>query len=186
MKKILCFLFLFFPFIGFAGEASHYKKMLKKYTRHGEDFNIQTMAANLVIDGLYLSDEFREAYAKRFAEIYRLNSNDTRLKVNEEIEKSKKGTQFLLSVFTYDKKWNELETDQSIWKLRLEFEGKSYTPLQVEKLKITPADTTFYPFLTPWSKLYLVTFDKNISLSDQSSFEMALFGVKGNRTLVWK
>ncbi len=186
LKLLFTFLILFFTRSLFADDFLSFKQALKKYHRHGEAFSFETFHDNLAWDVVYRSLEFREAVSRKYAKDYRLSEEDLKSKLWEDGQEAAKGPEFIVVFYAYNKKWNDLEEKDSIWKMRLAGDGRSFDPVNIVKMKPTPLDQSFYPFMAPWTKTYSVLFPKEAYLALEGDFSLSLFGVKGKDTLRWK
>lgn len=166
-----------------AEEPLSFREALKKYHRHGEYFSAQSMHANIVWDAVYRSEEFREAQAKKYAQWYHLTDAELQSRLWEEREEARRGAQFIVVLYTYSPKWNDLDAQDSIWRLRLEMGSESYEPVSISKMKPSPLDLTYYPYGAPWSKMYSVWFAPEILASGVRDFRLTLYGAKGQQTL---
>lgn len=181
---VLISLFCFVS-IGFAVDPLSFKQALKKYHRHGEFFNRQNLHANIFWDVVYKDKEFREAMSRVYAEKYQLSESELQSRIWNEYQEAERGPEFVVILYTYDKKWNDLDSRESIWRLRLEREDQEYTPVSVVKVKPTPTDETFYPFSAPWTQMYVVLFPKGSLSGSPQNFKLTLYGLKGQNTLTW-
>lgn len=188
IKKILSFLFLisFFSIPLSATEPLSFKKALKKYHRHGENFNPSTFHDNITWDAIYKSSQFREAATYKIAKDYRISDDELKSKLWDEEQEAAKGPEFILLVYTYSKTWNDLDSKESVWKLRLEGSGKQFDPESITPFKPTPLQTSLYPYIDPWTKCYSVLFPKEAYSILDGDFSLGIFGVKGKSTLRWK
>src|SRR5262245_56396245 len=187
MKKIffLLALLLLFPTGSRADDDLSFGQALKKYHRHGEFFNSQNLHASIVWDVVYKSDEFREAMARRYAKAYRLTEAELNARIAQEKEEARRGPEFMVVLYTYDRKWNDLAKPDTIWRVRLETGNESYEPVKVTEIKPTPLDQTFYPFMETWTHAYTVLFPSGSLSTDRQDFRLAIFGIKGHETLSW-
>ena len=182
--SILCL--LLFSSLLFASEPLSFKKALKKYHRHGESFSFSTLFDNITWDVVYKSPEFREAATRKLAKDYRWTEDELKTKLWDEDHEAAKGPEFIAMVYTYHKTWNDLDVKDSIWKLRLEGDGKQFEAVSIVKIKPTPIDTSLYPFVDPWTKAYSVVFPQEAYSILDGNFSLSVFGVKGKNTLRWK
>jgi hypothetical protein len=178
-------LLLLFPAGGRADDDLSFRAALKKYHRHGEFFNNQNLHASIVWDVVYKSGEFREALARRYAKAYRLTDQELSARLLEEKEEARLGPEFMVILYTYDRKWNDLDKEDTIWRIRLAAGNESFEPVRITKLKPTPLDQTFYPFMETWTHAYLVLFPPGSLADDLQTFQLSLFGIKGHQTLTW-
>lgn len=187
MRKIFFILSLvFFAIPLFASEPLSFKKALQKYHRQGQNFNPSTFHDNISWHVIYKSSEFREAVAYKYAKDYRLSEEELKSRLWDEAQETAKGPEFILIVYTYSKSWNDLDSKESVWKLRLEGNNKQFDPLSITSFKPTPLETSMYPYMDPWTKAYSAIFPKEAESILAGDFSLSVFGVKGKSTLKWK
>lgn len=186
MKKIiLTCLIALLAFPVFADDAPSYKKALKKFHRHGEQFNFSTFHDNITWDVIYKSAEFREAMAYKYAKDYRLNDAELQSRLADEQRAALKGPEFIVLFYTYGKTWNDLAAVDSVWKIRLEGDGKQFDPIGIQEFKPTAIDTVMYPYYDPWIKSYSVLFSPEAYSILEGKFSLSVFGARGKNTLRW-
>lgn len=98
----------------------------------------------------YLSQEFRNALGARYQRLF-----DERQPILEETG-NKLG--FFVSLYTMNKDVNDL-TDQDLWNVILEENGQAKKPVVIKKLSKKERWAPFFPYITPWSKEYLILFE---------------------------
>ena len=188
MRKLFVFILLMVSVtpkvFGASEEGLKYKDALKKYHRHGEFFNAKNLHAHIVWDVVYKSPEFRESAARTYAKYYRLTEAELDALLQRERLEAEKGEEFIVVLYTYDRKWNDLEKEDSIWRIRAEVGSQAHEPMSIQKVKPTPIERFMYPYMRPWTTMYSVRFPRGILGPD--AFALDLFGVLGHQDLKWE
>jgi hypothetical protein len=69
------------------------------------------------------------------------------------------GWEFHLALYTPKRQWNDLESEESLWKARLAGAGGAdVSPLRVEMLEKTDKSPVQYPYVTKWTREYRLVF----------------------------
>ena len=139
-----------------------YNKIQKKWTRTGTLH--QGVSQILSVSGVLKSWDFRQAYLALVGESYALS-----LAEREQLERQERGAsdtyhELFVSVAMERKRWQDLEQQQSLWKLVLVNDrGEELRPATVERVKrLTPEIVRFYPFHTRFHQAYIVRFKKEL------------------------
>ena len=102
---------------------------------------------------------------------------------------------FLLAAYMPNKKLNDFNKKDSIWKIYLTVgKGGLITPLEIRKIKKVDAVTThFFPYITPWKSVYLVRFSaispaagKAVIDGDAENIKLIITSVLGSAEMVWE
>jgi len=102
-------------------------------------------------------------------------------------EMEEKELEFLAGIYTGDDKWNDLNENDSIWKVRLRMaDGSKTAPGKIEKLNVKDMpDSRLFPFITPWKMLYKITFEKTEEISQLKSYDVGIYSFLGNAEFSW-
>jgi len=106
--------------------------------------------------------EFRQAYIERYAELYKL-SRDQRDELQAgQLEAIRRGYELHLSVQMSDRRWNDLERDNSPWRVTLvDGAGDTLDPSDIDAPRLPVLyESEFFPNKTPFTRTYVVRFDK--------------------------
>lgn len=96
--------------------------------------------------------------------------------------------EFLAGFYTGEKKWNDFDSDSSIWKIRLVADdGSLVAPARIEKLDLKKMPDSYnFTFLTPWRSPYRIIFAKTENLSRLKNPELELQSILGEARFIWK
>lgn len=173
-------------------DDSDYYDILSKWSRSDKLF--KRLDARLHINATLKSTEFRRAYVEEYAHRYRFDDDKKAVLLKNELESYNAYNEFFISTYTPRDNWNDFAKKDSIWQLYLQDgEGRRAEPAEIEELD--PKDVLlneFFPYIDPWSKVYLVRFPRfdtngTIPIGDRESAELTLVivGIKAKGALVW-
>lgn len=170
-----------------------YFDTLSLWTR--EDRIIDGMDAKLHIFATYRSLEFRRTYVVEYANRYKLDEDSLEALLRTEASSSERFNEFIVSAYTPMRTWNDFDSEDSIWKLYLEYDGgKRLEPLEIEKLDSDSAIIEeLFPYHGPWSMAYVVRFprygaegDEQVPGPDTRLLKLVVAGVFGGCELEWE
>jgi len=173
-------------------QGSNYKAVVMKWT--SEACIYRGLALELMSSVTFKSPEFREAYANEYARTYKLSREEKEKFIRDQKEASLIYNDFIMAAYVPDKKWNDFNKKDSIWKIYLNAgNGKKIKPLEIRKIKKINAELThFFPYINTWQSIYLVRFpvklpgtDKKIIDDTWSNIKMVITGVLGTTEMVW-
>ena len=172
-------------------KSSDYEKVLARWTRSGRIFD--HFDTNLKVWATYFSWDFTSAYAVRYARMFRLpNAEALALKRKLMADKSKVN-EFYLAVTTQELRWNDLDQEDSIWKLRLITDrGATVAPTNIERIvPVKAVHRALFPYTKTFYYAYVVRFPMTASghkvmVPSLRWFGLRFSGPKGTLTLQWK
>ena len=165
--------------------SSDYRAILARWTRKGSIH--RGLKTELLIAATYKVEEFRRAYTEEYARVYMLTSAQNATMMDDQIEAAEDYDDFLVSIYTEEKEWDDFSERDSLWKIYLIKDGQlRIEPLEIRKVKKSRAlSETFYPFISPWSSIYLFRFKKKDLPQPSKSVELVLTSAPGSATLRW-
>lgn len=170
-----------------------YKASFKKWTRKSDVYN--RFVTVMLVRATYFNASFRYAYVMEYAKYYMLNKEAFKKMLKKSYSKLNNYIKFFVSVYTPNKKYNDLDSNRSIWMVYLvNSEGDIALPL-----KLKPAGQkriflkTFFPYVTEWSRQYIIKFPKyfrektrELMISpDTKWIKLIITGVSGRAELRW-
>ncbi|MFQ5329757.1 MAG: hypothetical protein ACE5D4_07200 [Thermodesulfobacteriota bacterium] len=170
-----------------------YAKVIVKWTSEGSVY--RGIESRLILHATYRGLEFREAYAREYGERYRLDGYRIEKLVEQERKEHERADEFFLAVSTPDEGWNDLERDDSIWRLYLKSNsGERVEPVAIRRVdEESPLFREFYPKLDQWSRGYIVSFPKYSATGerplindDTSRFTLIITGLLGHTEIEWQ
>lgn len=142
----------------------------------------------LIADILWYKPKLKRKHLIELREEGRITEDEKMNMLAEIDEKDAAEIEFLAGFYTGEKKWNDFDSDASIWKIRLEADdGSLVAPVKIEKLDLKEMpDSDNFPFLTTWKSPYRITFAKAENLSRLKSHKIELHSILGEAEFVWK
>ena len=91
------------------------------------------------------------------------------------------------SIYTPEKKWDDFSEKDSLWKVYLIRDGRfRIEPYEIRKIKKNRTlSESFYPFISPWSSIYIFRFKKKDKPQPSKSVELVLTSSPGSTKLTW-
>jgi len=142
----------------------------------------------LIADILWYKPELKRKRLIELSEKGRI-TEDEKMKMLAEIDKKEAAEiEFLAGFYTGEKKWNDFDSDSSIWKIRLEADdGTLVAPAGIEKLDLKKMPDSYnFTFLTPWKSAYRIIFAKTENLSRLKSHKIGLQSILGEAEFIWE
>lgn len=140
----------------------------------------------LIADVLYYDQRIKQdfiqtALIKEWIDAEQAQKMLAESKVNEQKE-----VEFIAGVYTGDKRWNDFEKENSIWKVALRTpDGRWITPASIEKLKLDKMkDSHIFPFLNEWKFIYRITFPKG-ELAGAADYTLRFTSMVGEAAFSW-
>jgi hypothetical protein len=171
--------------------SKDYVDQLKKWTRHAHLRNDFDQA--LDVDATLRAPEFREAFAAKYIEIYRIGTENQAHTRGEIISDGADTYEFHIETATHDYALNDLTSAKTVWRLTLvDDQGHEVQPSKVTGLKERRAlDEQFYPYASIFSRGWTVRFPRTrldgspMVGSDTKALSLRFAGPQGSVDLVW-
>lgn len=157
----------------------------RKYVRTAKIY--RNMDTILIADILWHNPDVKRLHVKRMAKQGRIDAVDEKRMLLNIGETEKKELEFLAGIYTGEDKWNDFHKNDSIWKIRLIMaDGSKTAPSKIEKLTVkNMPDSHLFAFITPWKKLYRITFEKTEALLQLQNYDMEIYSFLGNAEFSW-
>ena len=141
-----------------AADQSDYSQALKTWTRSGSIY--RKFGTELLVTATYQSLPFREAYVSAYARAEQSTQEQKEALWQRQLAEARESHEFLVAAFVPESEATDLTNPASGWRLYLETgRGERVSPQDIRRIrKITPSITGFYPYVTPWARLYKVRF----------------------------
>lgn len=142
----------------------------------------------LEVTGTYKSAPFRRAYAEKFARDFQLSPQATAKMLSDEKAMAEKNIEFILAVSAPDEKKDNLKAGDSAWRIFLASESMGQIkPFEIRLVKKRTARLEeFYPYISPWAKVYLVRFLAPPHPPLSEPLDLVLTGVLGSARLTFQ
>ncbi|MDL1967257.1 MAG: hypothetical protein LWW97_01580 [Deltaproteobacteria bacterium] len=173
-------------------QGSAYKAVLMKWTNEARIY--RGLDLELMTSATFKSPEFREAYANEYVRTYNLSGEEKEKLIKDQKQASLIYNDFIMSAYVPDKKWNDFNKKDSIWKIYLNAGNETkIIPIEIRKIKkIDAVLTHFFPYINTWESIYFVRFpvkvrgtDKNIIDDTCSNIKIIITSVLGTTEMVW-
>lgn len=174
--------------------ARAYRRILSRWTRHEVITIIEDFNTTARIYATLHAPEFNAAYAAKRRQMFRLTDREVDQLRSKLAETWKSSYPFVLALATHKRDWNDLESDDSHWRLHLlNDHGETVTPNSVERHKrVTDIDKDLFPFVDHFYQLYLVRFPKALpngtplTNSQTKQLTLQVSGPLGRTELKWQ
>lgn len=165
--------------------SPHYRAVFEKWTRKGSIY--KGLKTELLVASTYKTKEFRRAYTEEYCKIYSLTPHQSKMMMDDQMQAADDYNDFLVSLCAQETQWDDFSERNSLWNVFLLRDGYfREKPFEVRKVKEKrPLYKSFYPFISPWSSVYVFRFKKTDKLKASKSLELVLAGVPGSLRLKW-
>ncbi len=163
-----------------------YKSALRKATRKADIYN--KLNTVMFIRATYFNKSFVHAYEKEYYNYYMKKPAGLKENLSKYIT-------LFVSIYTPEKSYNNLDSNRSIWMVYLtNDEGESVMPVSIKpSQKKRVFLKKFFPYVTDWSKQYIMKFPKYYDKKENKLFlnprvkwiKLIITGVNGKAVLKW-
>lgn len=137
--------------------AADYAEVLATWTRTDEIY--QGLNNKLFVHATFHTPEFRRAFAEAWPDVYGHGGQITRRELVELTGDVEAHHNFFVAVYTPESKWNDLQKEDSIWRLTMTGDGDATVgAAEIIAVKVDENLRVIYPYLTRYDKAYLVRF----------------------------
>ncbi|MEE2902921.1 MAG: hypothetical protein VYC39_11355 [Myxococcota bacterium] len=170
-------------------KASDYEKVLEDWTR--EDRLYDGLESKLFVHATFHSPEFRKTFLLRHPDVYGRGSETAR-RLALTLPDAGEDIEFFFSAFTTDIRWNDFDQVDSIWRVELKSNHSESVDGEVTRVKTTANLRAIYPFITDFSRTYVVRFPrtdasgKPVLASSSEEIELHFRSALGGAKLMWK
>ncbi len=113
------------------------------------------------MDIIRLSRQVRQAYVDEYAGTYMLSKAAKQAMLEEQKAQAKQWDAFFLIVYTSPRTYSSLNSDDPLWKLYLESDGKTLSPSSLSRMESQrELMKGFFPEINSWDEVYLVKFPR--------------------------
>jgi len=185
-------LVLFMLCVGCAGlkeavapKATAYTLMVKPWHRYGllKEDPTSILAS---VDAVFLSCQLQKSMVEYQKEAGTLTEIEAEEKLKEVSRNCRAHYTFLVALYTKKSSWNNLSDDNPFFRVFLEAEGTRRPPESVKEVKLKDDEiSTFYPFVEPWMKVYLVKFGR-AGLENAKEITLEFASLLGRIDLTWR
>lgn len=171
-----------------------YDAILEKWTRDQTVTDFAKLDSYLSVTATYHSWDYRWAYAIRYARDHRLTMAERGEFMDKSFAELDASHVFYVATEAEFKKWADMTETDPAWVIRLvDDQGNETPPTEIVRIrKRTAAETTYYPYATPWRTGHYVHFPaKNAggapTISEKARwFGLQFSGPRGIETMRWE
>lgn len=160
---------------------SDYENKIDPYTQRIEKYdgivNVLHFSATL------LNSKVSQAQLMQRARLYQWDSgmfNSEMGKMNAELDKS---TQIFISFYTPERKHDDLNKNQTLWKIFLDADGRRWEGKATKIKLLTNEIQTMYPDHTRFATPYTLTFPVSMKLIESKPIKLTLTGTVTSATV---
>lgn len=174
--------------------AEDYTSVLERWTRSEDLTSVSALDNFLSVTATYESWDFLWAYTVRYAEDYRLTTDQQHTRLQATLAKTKEYHQFYVALYAQRYRWADLSADDPAWIVRLiDSQGNETAPSEIELIaKPGAIELTYFPYTTPWRRTHRIRFPVRTrggrdTISPEAKWLGLRFaGAQGNQQLVWR
>ncbi len=130
----------------------------------------------LTVQATWLDSEVTEAGLSHNARLYQWTQEKYREEKTKVISRHTEKTEFFVSLYTPERKHNDLSKKNTAWKIFLDVDGKRYEGIATRVKNLFSETQVMYPYHNKWSTPYIVTFPVATSLIERKSATLTLTG----------
>lgn len=177
--------------------AESYEGVLQRWTREGHQYQLQGLDDRIAVTATYESWDFRWAYVIRYAQDFRLNTQERQELLQHTLESAQQEHEFYVALYTQNRRWGELTRPTSAWRVLLVNDRREeVAPVAIEPITRPGAvERTYFPYTTVWRQAFRIRFPKylrraggdEVEVIDDRvrSFSLRFSGPLGTTDLVW-
>lgn len=161
----------------------NYYNTLEKLTKVAKIY--ENFETKLVVYATYKDLEFRKMYIEKLSNDLMISENEKYKLLQEEEKNASQFNEFLVIVYTSERKKNNLHLKDAPWNIfLLNNRGELLTPIKIERELEDPNKIFyFYPYVNIWSYTYKIIFPK--FSNEAENFKMIITSIFGKCELNW-
>lgn len=146
---------------GFRLTDRTYRQYLERYTRHQNLY--QGLQRRLIWAATFEAPRFRAIRSEAYASIRRMTDAELQALLVEERRASEDFLDFFVGFFTEQFAWNDLDEEDSIWRVDLLVDGaRVLRPISIRRVvNPDPNIRALYPYLGAFSRAYRIRFPRS-------------------------
>jgi hypothetical protein len=162
---------------------SEYEKRIKPYSKNIETYRglINTLHMNATL----LNSQVIDSQILQRARLYQWNAEQLQSEREKLLQDAAKQTSVFVSLYTPDRKHDDLHKNKTLWKIFLDVQGRRFEG-RAEKIKLLPNEIqALYPDHTRFATPYMVRFPVSTSEIEGQSVKFTVTGTVSSATLEW-
>ncbi len=182
---LVCVFFLAVMLITPCFAKTSYKKIFKQVSRHEEVYGRDDFYASLNWYATYQDAAFLSAKVDKIARIYDYDSDRKSALWQAERKNLDKYHRFFVCLYTYEYKYGDLTSHDTVWELVLDVDGEKIKPEKIELIpKVDPLTQSLFPYSNIWSRHFEVLFPKKNHVAGVP-LRLQINGPFGRSVLKW-
>ena len=143
-------------------ESERYRVVLEQWTKQQKVY--RHFEAKIFATASYLSPDLRQAYIRRRTRVLGLPPSEIRLLEAEHADRARRYHEFIVSIYTGERRWNDLDAADSMWRVSLRNDhNQEVSPTEVKRQDLRSGDLrAYFPYISVFQQAYLVRFPRTI------------------------
>lgn len=169
-----------------------YEHIRERWTRTSHLVALAELDDLLTVTATFESWDFRWAYVVRYAQDFRMTTEQRRVLLESTLDETKKHHQFYVALYGQNRKWTALSKPTSAWIVRLiDDRGGETAPEEIVPISKPGAiERTYFPYTTPFRHAFRIRFpvatEHGPTIAPGAKWIGLRFaGVQGSEDLVW-
>ncbi len=137
-----------------------YERVLSRWTRTEHLFALSALDELLTVTATYESWDYRWAYVVRYAQDYRLSTEQRRSLLDQALAETRDHHEFFIALYGTNRRSTDLAKPTSAWIVRLvDDRGGETAPESITAIaRPTALDRAYHPYLTVWRQAFRIRF----------------------------
>jgi hypothetical protein len=172
--------------------ATDYDQVLARWTRTEHLIALSELDDLLTVSATFESWDFRWAYVVRYAQDYRLTTEQRKVLLDSTLEEARGYHQFYVALYGANRRFIDLSKPDSAWIVRLiDDRGNETAPDKITAIsRPSPLERTYFPYTSPWRLAFRIRFPVSTNhgptiAPDAHSVGLRFAGAQGSEELRW-
>lgn len=172
--------------------ATDYEQVLARWTRTEHLIALSELDDLLTVTATFESWDFRWAYVVRYAQDYRLTTEQRRLLLESTLDETRAYHQFYVALYGANRRFTDLSKPDAGWVVRLfDDRGNETAPDKITPIpRPGPIERTYFPYTSPWRRAFRIRFPATTShgptiAPDARIVGLRFAGAQGSEELRW-
>lgn len=162
---------------------AEYEKRIKPFSKNIETYRglLNTLHMNAVL----VNSQVIDSQVLQKARLYQWNSEQLNSERNKLLQDASQQTAVFVSLYTPDRKHDDLHKNKTLWKIFLDVQGRRFEG-KAEKMKLlTNEIQALYPEHTRFATPYIVRFPVSTSNIEGQNVKFTITGTVSSATVEW-
>lgn len=173
--------------------ATDYEHVLSRWTRTEHLLALSELDDLLTVTATFETWDFRWAYVVRYAQDYRLTTEQRRVLLDSTLAETRQHHQFYIALYGSNRRWSDLTKPTSAWIVRLiDDRGNETAPEEITAIqKPGPIERTYFPYTSVWRQAFRIRFPASTARGptiapDARVVGLRFAGAQGSEELRWE